>query len=608
MEGHESHFSGENLPPVISLNLSGTSMKVSRKLLQEKLGQSPMWIALLGEEGHWKTIKVGDEIYLERDPSAFADLIQYLRYGKDFLNKIHSDEFRLQLLRAEADFWLVESLEKDIEELGIDEYPVTFHSNQWVSFAAIGTVSDWEWQLDKGNPEIATIAQDEDHLGGIEIKQKGTYLMFFRMSTIATSPTPQPGYDDRVKVLRSAIFWGSGNGGHPIIARCGIFDPRDSDESGENEKFKPMRHTASVAEVVALEEGHVIGFQHGYCHRNFRGYLVSDMCLHPSDPATMNRFTLIKVCGNSIARYDRVRPTENEYESVPIWRKAITDFPPTSFEPSLRDAGRIIEATSKGGGLHHLVLEKLASMFRGESHDSRETYSVRMKVTTKDGVRLHDVPVIEYPFDFHGWKHATKALDYGSVNDVVFLPEKGHITFETSTENVYLAEHGTYPALRRETVTQNLFLLALAPTMKMDRYSISRINGKFKRVLPNRHNRNAAAGTATPLFFLEEDHGGYTPDALVASNEVFGSSPTTCILLATVPIASFDDPICYLRINYTTVATSLLGEKDVGGPLRPFHFFHEVVELCAGDRIQVGLKISTHSDTDGYLVCLVMEK
>ena len=142
-----------NDSPLVYLNVGGSQRNVRRSILKDLRNASgnPLCdVLLLGPE-HWSnvpTIKTDNDsntirIYLDRNPMAFDDLLEYIEYGKLFLEEIFIEEkdhqknggTRMKRLRLECDYFTVSSFSKDVDEVMYGE-PISFRSDSWYSICS----------------------------------------------------------------------------------------------------------------------------------------------------------------------------------------------------------------------------------------------------------------------------------------------------------------------------------------------------------------------------------------------------------------------------------------------------------------------------------------
>ncbi len=82
--------------PILFLNVGGVNKNVRRSLfnqLNHRGGGNPLCDLVLKGTEHWSDVPTIDDdgtirLYLDRNPEAFDDLLQYIEYGKLFLEKI----------------------------------------------------------------------------------------------------------------------------------------------------------------------------------------------------------------------------------------------------------------------------------------------------------------------------------------------------------------------------------------------------------------------------------------------------------------------------------------------------------------------------------------
>ena len=631
--------------PIVYLNVGGKHFDVSKKLLlNSRFGENSPLCAMFADASSFPSFgheTVDGRVYLERDPEAFSDLLQYLRYGTYFLRQELASEggVRLHRLRLEADFFNVFELEEDLEKLGLCSVPVTFRANEWTSFAATTFKSEqsdplaksWKWKYHSGSSSILRYVENGDDTlqgkftapWGLEhVGDDGSYLLLFRLSSVAT-----PGLLDSQGYLNmnhdEFVNVGILNPGnledqpdYHTMVRCGMFDYRDEKERKQDND--QLRFTASFAEVVSLRKGDCLYVAHGSTG------LVGRSCSLGQDSDNVhsrcfNRFTLIKIHGNCISKFDRTQQnsmTDENCPSVATWTQSLTDFPPTPFYPELIDTGRAIRTPRDTAGNHHLVLGRVATSQKMRNVDNafERSSSMQLKVASQGGRCLQATSATCYGYVSDDWKMGKVAVDYGPINDIVCLTSNDQLSVQASNQNIHLAKHGVLPVPFQKVPCQNLFLLSLSPSVMVDRYRFTYKESDYKvkitRSLMDRPpDENDSTTPSFPLFDIKKDElvsafGGGEDDSM------------TCIVLGSIP----PDPEgrmvdCCLWINDVVWAVSRIpsSAKDGSNTPRHKHTFQEVLKIKRGDRIRVGHGYQRHTNIEhssffGNLAFIVMEQ
>ena len=630
--------------PIVYLNVGGKHFDVSKKLLlNSRFGENSPLCAMFADVSSFQSFGhqiVDGRVYFERDPEAFSDLLQYLRYGKYFLRQELGNEggVRLHRLRLEADFFNVFELEEDLEKLGLCSVPVTFRANEWTSFAATTHGSEesdplarnWDWKYHSGSRSILRYVkhgEDSTHgkltaPWGLEhVGDDGTYLVMFRLSSIATPALePGQGYADmsddefvNVGILNPGNLEDQPD--YHTMVRCGMFDYRTKEV--RNRDRNQLGFTASFAEVVSLRKGDCLYITHG--QTGLVGRTTASLVQHVDDVHSrcFNRLTLIKIHGNCIAKFDRTPKNsgkDDQGSRIANWAPSKMDLPPTKFHPSLIDGGDAIVTPEDTAGNHHLILGRVATCHTMRDVESfMRSSSMQLKVTTQGGRCLQATSSTCYGYVSDDWKHGKAAVDYGPINDLVCLTSNDQLSVEASNHNIHLSKHGTRPVPFDKIPCQNLFLLSLSPNLMVDRYRLTykesnnkvRITRSLMERPPDDDDNSAPS---IPLFDIRDDE-------LVAA---FGSGENdsmTCVVLGSIP----PDPEgtktdCCLWVNDVVWAVSRIpsSARDGSNTPRHKHTFQEVLEIKRGDRIRVGHGYARqtqmeHTSFFGNLAFIVME-
>eukprot|EP00956_Cyclotella_meneghiniana_P032048 scaffold86284_cov22-Cyclotella_meneghiniana.AAC.1 len=334
--------SNNSSSPIVYINVGGAIRNVRRSLLT-KLRQvshdNPLCILLLRGAHHWSDVPTTTDrdgtntvrIYVDRNPDAFDDLLEYVEYGVEFLENIiknNDDEarYRLRKLGLECDYFTVDSLAADVDEVTrrMDDdvdfgEPVSFRSDGWFSMAGQlshrGFNGGWRWNNISGNNRsIASQNTFDRDFGDCVVETTATYLLIFSLHTIATAAlSPNRGYthDDDDEFSRIVVYPGVMTRSDSqfscyTIARCGAFDYRSDEETRIND---PLLYTASFAEVISLRKGNKLGSKHGSgIVKTGRGppigAVVTSRSEFPDEPECVHFMKLIRVFGDNMEKWN----------------------------------------------------------------------------------------------------------------------------------------------------------------------------------------------------------------------------------------------------------------------------------------------------------------
>lgn len=340
-------------------------------------------------------------IFVDRDGELFGDIVRYLRTGSTGCALDTMDETALRRLRLEADYFGLDCLVGEIDALR--PVPVLLRSDGWARVTPRRTVHDnGRWELDwcdhSGNESILRPSPtngDDDY--GVSrqnldrsemiVGEAGTYILFLRLHTALTHRFQDHHYV-QVKVATRDIALGSPydytSYGETLV-RCGIFDFR----AGVDLRNGPRLYaTATCAEVVTLLKGDRLWVYHPHGNSPMRN---RNLLPQPADvPAELlNSLTLIKMCGNSFTRYERVKGS-SLVEANAQWVKKSNDLSPTPYFAPSGPPGISTSITAPCDG-HYLILGCTACSWKESAEDDEDEYDVQLQVRDKNKRLLHSI-------------------------------------------------------------------------------------------------------------------------------------------------------------------------------------------------------------------------
>jgi len=496
---------------------------------------NPLCDLVLKGAAHWSDVPTTSDddgtirIYLDRNPQALDDLLEYIEYGKVFLKGLISKDdngARLERLQMECDYFTVNTLMKDVDDVMFGE-AVSFRADGWFRIAGDclrdedGDAVNWNWRNVCGNESIATRNSGNGRSISIcDVKTTGTYLMFFSLHSVAvTALSPTQFYtkdctDEFVQVSMFHEVMTKSEDGHwafPLV-RCGAFDYRDNEETRENE---PLLFTAAFAEPVSLKKGNRLYCSHGYGIMQPWFMKVNDQVVENSffsleEPHCLNFITLVRVFGDSIARWSvKCERDPNSEHSIIKWLPAQDDFPRTSQGAILDENDETKIRFRKAG--YYLLLGRVAARLKKKFNTNESKYygTVRLELRTNGGLPLHiDAEVVSYPNNFNeDLSFNNKMAEYGPINDIIYAESDSYISVRATTGACF-ARHGTAPSPFGvdKIPTQSLSAIRLDYNMRVDRYQVSLYQNKvsYKRALGGEES----VPNQAPLFVAADDRDG----------------------------------------------------------------------------------------------------
>eukprot|EP00984_Skeletonema_dohrnii_P034974 scaffold34580_cov128-Skeletonema_dohrnii-CCMP3373.AAC.1 len=434
---------------------------------------NPLCDLVLSGAAHWSDVPTTSDddgtirIYLDRNPQALDDLLEYIEYGKVFLKGVISKDdngARLERLQMECDYFTVNTLMKDVDDVMFGE-AVSFRSDGWFSIAGDclrdedGDAVNWNWRKVCGNESIATRNRAVTALSPTQFYTKDCTDEFVQVSMF-----------HEVMTRSEDSHWA-----YPLV-RCGAFDYRDNEETRENE---PLLFTAAFAEPVSLKEGNRLYCSHGY------GIMQPGL----EEPHCLNFITLVRVFGDSMARWSvKCERDPNSEHSMIKWLPAQDDFPKTSQGAHLDENDETKIRFRKAG--YYLLLGRVAARLKKKFNTNESKYygTVRLELRTNGGLPLHiDPEVVSYPNNFNeDLSFNNKMAEYGPINDIIYAESDSYISVR-ATAGACFARHGTAPSPfgLDKIPTQSLSAIRLDYNMRVDRYQVSlyQNNVSYKRAL-----------------------------------------------------------------------------------------------------------------------------
>lgn len=618
--------------PILFLNVGGVNKNVRRSLfneLNDRGGDNPLCDLVLKGTEHWSDVPTIDDdgtirLYLDRNPEAFDDLLEYIEYGKLFLEKIVggggrgrgdnssncSSNSRLMRLQMECDFWTVDSLSKDIQDVMFGE-AVTFRSDDWFSVAGKCCrdnpddeefITGWKWEnVPGGNESIAGTPTTGNKLAMAQVKRTGTYLVFFSLHSMAVRALSSgAGYEreEEDEFCQLNVFHGemTNTGYHwtyPLI-RCGAFDYREEIEERRN---NPYLFTAAVAEPIALKEGMLLYSTHGTGYSNQFGVSVGQSVINHTPfseehPHGANFITLVQVFGEGIAKWVVKREKDWYAESEPStvkWMPAPNDFWGGSIGAYL-DGDDDTKIRFEAAG-HYLLLGRVASRLKKHTKNILDLHNnVQLELRTNGGLPLQVNPgIVKYKeFDWNedgDFLYNDKMAEYGNINDIIYAEADSYISVK-ATGGACFALHGMAPELFDRIPTQSLTAIRLGD-MQIDRYKVVSYDDgiSYKRSLGGEES----VPRQEPLFAISEEGTG----------DLIALEDCRCIIVGSLP--STVGPTCSLLKNGVQIVNSQLCKGAHGS-----HTLNAVVELKAKDGLCVVTYETCWDDRGAHLAFIVL--
>ncbi|KAL7492382.1 hypothetical protein ACHAWT_001690 [Skeletonema menzelii] len=555
---------------------------------------------------HWSDVPTTSDddgtirIYLDRNPQAFDDLLEFIEYGKVFLKSLISKDdsgARLERLKTECDYFTVDAFLKDVDEVMFGEAVSTFRSDGWFRVAGKcsrdegGEVHYWNWKEVSGNESIA--AQNSCRsLALCGVKTTGTYLMFYSLYSVAVTALlpgqfwPEESSDEFVQV---SVFHDEMTGsedGHwtyPLV-RAGAFDYRDMEAREE----EPLLFTAAFAEPVSLKRGNQLYCAHGTgtiqptALLQARMIRVTDAITEHSafseeDPHCLNFMTLVRVFGDSIAKWNAKSEKDPKSEhSVIKWVPAQDDLPKTAQGAYLDETDETKIRFRKAG--YYLLLGRVASRLKKNLTADMCSFfgTVRVELRTNGGLPLQiDPEIISYPSNYSDPPSYNKKMaEYGPINDIIYAEKDSYVSVR-ATEGACFARHGTAPSPSVDKIpTQSLSTIRLDHDMRVDRYHVSNGGGlSYKRALGGVES----VPNQAPLFDVVNIAGSRSISKLKALEDccciVIGC--LSCRVGNTVSLYKNDDAIVHSQLC------------EGSGHGYGSHTLNTVVEIKANDTVYI---------------------
>ena len=325
-----------NKSPILFLNVGGANRNIRRSLLNDLrvASQSNPLCDIILQSDHWsfnqcQTITIKDNandtvrLYLDRNPAAFDDLLQYIECGRDFLRDILRQDglgSRLNLLERECDYFTVKTFPIDLDS-AIYGDPVAIHIDDWVTIKGEGKknkrgeYAGWCWDSLTGNEALVSMHKKPVHPPATaDVHKDGLYLVFFSLHSVAvTALPPEHGYRDKSndELCALGVFHNtmtesiSEHWTYPLV-RCGAFDYRADREERENH---PLLVTASCSDVITLREGSMLHPQHGHgvvMPQNIMRIeqFVNRFSEYLEHSGAVNYMTFVRLTGSNIVKFN----------------------------------------------------------------------------------------------------------------------------------------------------------------------------------------------------------------------------------------------------------------------------------------------------------------
>ena len=481
--------------PIVNINVGGANRNVRRSLLNKLhlvSHDNPLCVLLLQGAHHWSDVPTTMDqdgtvrIYLDRNPNAFDDLLEYVEYGKEFLEPIikNDNEARLRKLRLECDYFTIDSFAADVDKVMFGE-PVHFRSDSWFKISGRGSKRNgWDWRNTSGNQSIAS--QNMTGLGICKVETTATYLLFFSLHSIATPALPpNHGYTQREndELCKLGVLPGVMNryDSHidvHTIGRCGAFDYRSDKETRMN---NPLLCTASFSEPISLRTGNMLYCEHG----TLQGYgRIGAVVVRHSDladePECTHFIKLVRVFGDSIEKWSVKREEGEDHHAEPTrakWMVCRNDFNNPNCMSSrfahVDDEDSTMIRFRKAG--YYLLLGRVAGTLK--KNCKYEDAAIKLELRTNGGTPVHiSHNLVSYPGNsYYGPEYCVpyekRRVDYGHINDVIYAESESFLQI-SGFGGACIAQHGTVPDPFDKIPTQSLSATRLAPSVRVDRYQV----------------------------------------------------------------------------------------------------------------------------------------
>ncbi|KAL7476675.1 hypothetical protein ACHAW6_002520 [Cyclotella cf. meneghiniana] len=593
--------------PIVPLNVGGAIRNVRRSLFNYLCASSgnPLVCDIALGGSHWSEVPTMTDadgtvrVYLDRDADALDDLLRYVEYGKVFLRELIDANgvggTRLERLRRECDFFTVDGLSADIEDVKdriVFGEAVSFRSDGWFSIAGQSILRDdevvgWIWAKASGNQSLASSSiTNSRKLAIAEVKTTGTYLVLFSLHSVAVDAlAPTQRYEEpHDEFCHLCVFHEEltltecGHWTYPLI-RCGAFDYRSDTEVRQRD---PLLFTAACAETISLRKGNQLYCSHGTGVKTPPGMskigdLVKEHSESSENAECAHFITLIRMLGaESVVKWNvHWEEDPNDEPSVVKWTASNIGF---SAERNISPVASLdseddTKIRFKKAG-YYLILGRIAARLKKNYNFEYSHPAVQFELHAHDGAPLQINPgVISYPCGsaLQNRPYNEKMVDYGPINDIVYAESDSYVCVR-AVRGACFSPHGTVPSTDEKIPTQSLSAMRLDPAMKVDRYRIAfQDNLTFERAIGVDH---ISGKEQLPLFAVVQCRW-----AVLRATKDF-----QCIVIGS--LSSRVGSIASLKKNDELVVYSQLC-KDSG---RGSHCLSGIIDLCEGDFIELGCR------------------
>ncbi|KAL7539608.1 hypothetical protein ACHAXR_010225 [Thalassiosira sp. AJA248-18] len=608
--------------PIIFLNVGGAKRNVRRSLLNalrdasctttttthgemggvagadDGLGSvcNPLCDVLLAE--HWSDVPTTTDadgtvrIYIDRNPQAFDDLLEYIEYGKSFLEEIVNENggspggARLRRLRLEAGYFTVGVFSTDIDDVMFGD-PISFRSDSWFTIAgrcernAAGRVAGWRWANVSGSESVAT--RHDEGLGICKVQKSGTFLVFFSLHSVAAMAlAPGQGYRDESndEFCTLSIFHENmtkskdGHWTYPIM-RVGAFNYHEGTEAlAEN----PLLFTAACGEPLSLRKGNLLYCEHSSGVCSPAGQTTDGLVARHSNvndiPHSVKYITLVQAFGDNISKWN-VQHGEDLKDEPHIvkWTAGNHDFPSpngSSISHAILDDKDDTKIRFKKEG-HYLLLGRVAARLKKRDFEDDENPSIQLELCTKGSLPLHTIPdLVSFGVGHEDETYNKKLCEYGPINDIIYAEQDSYVCVKAK-QGACFTGHGSVPDPIGRIPTQSLTAMRLKPSMWVDRYQISLYNGRIRFERARRYDEKLLE--QPPLFSVETDMSeDHIMNALVDCQ---------CVIVGC--LCSLIGSNASLLNNEATIVHSQVCK----GSGRGSHSFQAILELKKGDCLEL---------------------
>jgi len=566
-------------PRIVQLNVGGVHHQVSDSLLAN---MEPCMLSLLVSD-RWQgqhTLDAEGRIFIDRDGLVFRDVLNFIRSGPYTLK--YMSERDLHKLRIEADYYGLVALQNAIEDKMLETAghgnPVVMTVDGWArtqgQVRGDGGFSSWGWLKTSGNRSI--LHQDPDvNFTKYIIGETGTYLILVRLYT---SPhyrlQPNQRYPQIYDEFARVDIQRRGTGPRPswndddTVARFGTWDHRNLEETNSD----PAMATFTCVEVVTLLEGDVISI----AYPNGRS---SNLITYPVPadfpPELVNSFTLIKLHGDSIGRFERKRVPNRSGDlekARAAWVHAGLTMPDSPLKFKLSNEDTTIKPQAGG---NYLVTGRIAVAVKesadessaewNENHPVGHVPQFRAKLPCGRVIHTnHTVFLSACSSDRIGRGNLS---ENGSFQDVVCIKEGCSVEFVAEGETI-LANHGTTNDPCGKIPSQSLSMMLLSHSMEFDRYRTKVVNEvelTWKRAVSCLGGEHGS-----PLFECDSDVLEYQ-----------GETAKTVLVMGWFPPL---EEVSGMVLTHNSQPVSFSQTLENSGHS---HNFHEILEIEEGDCISV---------------------